>query len=302
MKYSRASCKFRRGNSQIGIRQMPSAIISGTNTSGIGNPLDGEVSLDHYARDGVRQLWNSAPPMWRLCNSFAEIHHPGRQCRHRGHDGRAPTEEESEELKAMRLHRQSGWKAEGMLGVLCIAIALLWSSASKAETRVYLLRGWFGVFSTGLDSLAAELKSKGIKAETVGHLAWRTTVSNIIKDHASGKSAPLVLVGHSQGANNVIDMARLLQRENIPVDLLVTLAPAMQDPIPGNVVRAINYYNSPGWGAPVTADAGYHGKLTNINLGGDIGIYHMAIDKNPKIQVEIERAILAVAQAEAQAR
>jgi hypothetical protein len=137
-------------------------------------------------------------------------------------------------------------------------------------------------------------------------LAWKTTVSNIIKWHASGDTGPLVLVGHSQGANNVIDMARLLQRENIPVDLLVTLAPAGQDPIPGNVVRAINYYNSPGWGAPVTVDAGYRGKLTNINLGGDIGLYHMAIDKNPKVQAEIERAILAVrqpqAQAEAQAR
>jgi hypothetical protein len=69
---------------------------------------------------------------------------------------------------------------------------------------------------------------------------------------------------------------RHLKRENISVDLLVTLAPAMQDPIPDNVVRAINYYNSPGWGAPVTADAGYHGRLANINLGGDIGINHMA--------------------------
>src|SRR5437660_10575322 len=162
----------------------------------------------------------------------------------------------------MRLLHQRGWKAEGLLGALCLAIALLWSSATKAETRVYLLRGWFGVFSTGLDSLAAELRSKGIKAETVGHLAWKTTVSNIIKWHASGSSGPLVLVGHSQGANNVIDMARLLQRENIPVDLLVTLAPAGQGPVPGNVVRAINDYNSPGWGAPITPHAGYHGKLT----------------------------------------
>jgi hypothetical protein len=192
-----------------------------------------------------------------------------------------------------------------MLGMLGVAIALLWSSAGKAETQVFLLRGWFGVFSTGLDSLAAELRSKGIKAETVGHLAWKTAVSKIIKDHASGKSGPLILVGHSQGANNIIDMARLLQRENIPVDLVVTLAPAGQDPIPGNVVRALNYYNSPGWGAPVTADAGFHGKLTNINLGGDIGLYHMAIDKNPRIQAEVERAILALAQAptqQAQAR
>jgi hypothetical protein len=202
----------------------------------------------------------------------------------------------------MRPRHQSGSKAEVMVSVLCVAIALLWSSATRAETQVYLLRGWFGVFSTGLDDLAAELRSKGIKAETVGHLAWKTTASKIISHHASSKSSPLVLVGHSQGANNVIDMARLLERENIPVDLLITLAPAMQDPIPGNVVRAINYYNSPGWGAPVTADAGYHGKLTNINLGGDIGIYHMAIDKNPKIQAEIERAILAVGHAEAQAR
>jgi len=196
----------------------------------------------------------------------------------------------------MCLRHQRGQKAERMLGILSIAVALLWSSATKAETRVYLLRGWFGVFSTGLDSLAAELRNKGIKAETVGHLAWKTTVSNIIKDHAVGKGGPLVLVGHSQGANNVIDIARLLQRENIAVDLLITLAPAGQDPIPGNVVRAINYYNSPGWGAPVTADASYRGKLTNINLGGDIGIYHMAIDKSPKIQGEIERAILAVSQ------
>ncbi len=144
---------------------------------------------------------------------------------------------------------------EAILGVICIAIALLWSSATKAETRVYLLRGWFGVFSTGLDSLAEELRSKGIKAETIGHLAWRSTVSNIVKDHATGKSGPLVLVGHSQGANNVIEMARLLEREKIPVDLLVTLAPLLQDPVPGNVVRAINYYHSPGWGAPVIADA-----------------------------------------------
>jgi hypothetical protein len=206
----------------------------------------------------------------------------------------------------MGLRGQHVGKQQGLWGILCVAIALVWSNPTKAETRVYLLRGWFGVFSTGLDTVATELRGKGIKAETVGHLAWKTTVAKIIKDHASGESGPLVLVGHSQGANNIIDMARLLQRENIPVDLLVTLAPAGQDPIPGNVVRAINYYNSPGWGAPVSADAGYRGKLTNINLGGDIGLYHMAIDKNPKVQAEIERAIVAVpqpqVQTEAQAR
>jgi hypothetical protein len=196
----------------------------------------------------------------------------------------------------MHVRRQRDSKPGAMLGLLCIAIALLWSCAAKAETRVYLLRGWFGVFSTGLDGLAEELRSKGLKAEAVGHLAWRSTVSEIVKDRAAGKSGSLVLVGHSQGANNVIEMARLLEREKIPVDLLVTLAPLLQDPVPGNVVRAINYYHSPGWGAPVLADAGFHGKLSNINLGGDVGISHIAMDKSPKIKAEIERAILAVPQ------
>src|SRR4051794_5772628 len=196
----------------------------------------------------------------------------------------------------MRTANRCSLRARVVLAALSLAVALFASNAARADTRVYLLRGWFGVFSTGLDNLSEELRTKGIKAETVGHLAWRSTVSNIIKAHAAGKLGALVLVGHSQGANNVIEMARLLEKEKIPVDLLVTLAPLLQDPIPGNVVRAINYYNSPGWGAPVKAEVGYRGKLSNVNLGGDIGITHIAMDKSPNIQAEIERAILSVRQ------
>ena len=59
----------------------------------------------------------------------------------------------------------------------------------------------------------------------------------------------------------------------------MTLAPLLQDPIPGNVARAINYYNSPGWGAPVKAEVGYRGNLSNVNLGGDLGIAHIAMDE-----------------------
>ena len=196
----------------------------------------------------------------------------------------------------MRVHSKRISKTTAILGALCVAVAALWSSVSKAETQVYLLRGWFGVFSTGLDTLADDLRSKGVKAETVGHLAWKSTVANIIKDRAAGKSGALVLIGHSQGANNVIEMARILEKDGIAVDLLVTLAPLLQDPIPGNVARAINYYNSPGWGAPVKAEVGYRGNLSNVNLGGDLGVAHIAMDKSPNIQAEIERAILSVRQ------
>ena len=175
-------------------------------------------------------------------------------------------------------------------------IALLWCSPAQAETRVYLLRGWFGVFSTGMDELAAELKAKGIKAEAIGHLSWKSTVSKIVKDRASGKGFALVLVGHSQGANNVIEMAQALETHKIAVDLLVTLAPMLQEPVPPNVVRAMNYYQNPGWGAPLVGGRGFHGKLSNIDVSSDLTIAHINIDKSARVQTEIARAILTIPQ------
>src|SRR4029078_5290040 len=100
-------------------------------------------------------------------------------------------------------------------------MALVWCVAAQAETRVFLRRGWFGVFSTGMDELAAELKSKGVKAEAIGHLAWKSTVTKIVQERAAGKIGAIALVGHSQGANNVIEMAHALKAQKVPVDLLV---------------------------------------------------------------------------------
>jgi hypothetical protein len=179
-----------------------------------------------------------------------------------------------------------------------MAVALLWCNcALAAEPRVLLLRGWFGVFSTGLDNLGDELKSKGINAEVAGHLYWSTAVAEILKERAAGKNRPIVLIGHSQGANNVIDIARALEEKKIPVDLLVTLAPFMQYPIPANVVRAINYYQAPGWGAPLSGDSGFHGKLSNVDVAGDPSIFHITIDKSARIHADILREITALAQA-----
>jgi pimeloyl-ACP methyl ester carboxylesterase len=179
-----------------------------------------------------------------------------------------------------------------------IAVTLLWCGcALAAEPRVILLRGWFGVFSTGLDGLADELKNTGINAEVEGHLYWSTAVSDILRERAAGKIRPLVLVGHSQGANNVIDMARSLDEHKIPVDLLVTLAPFLQHPVPANVARAVNYYQSPGWGAPLSGDNNFHGKLLNVDVADDPTILHISIDKSARIHAEILREIAALAQA-----
>lgn len=178
------------------------------------------------------------------------------------------------------------------------ALALFWVACAQAETQVYLLRGWFGVFSTGLDTMAEELRAKGIKAETIGHLAWRSTASKVVREREAGKTGRLVLIGHSQGGNNVIDIARELESRKIPVDLLITLAPWLQDPVPSNVVRALNYYQSGGWGSPLTADPGFKGELSNIDMGSELGTFHVNIDKSAKVQAEIVRVVAALSAAE----
>ena len=188
--------------------------------------------------------------------------------------------------------------AAGLAVRLLVALAALGlfahDGALAAEPRVILLRGWFGVFSTGLDRIADQLKALGIQAEVAGHLNWSNEVADILRDRAAGHSGPLVLVGHSQGANNVIDMARSLQAYNVTIDLMVTLSPFMQNPVPANVVKAIDYYQGPGWGQPLEADRGFHGKIVNINLVDDPTISHIGMDKSTKVQAEIVQDIIAL--------
>jgi hypothetical protein len=192
-------------------------------------------------------------------------------------------------------HRSFATRAGAYLVV--VAIFMSWSAyALAAGPRVILLRGWFGVFSTGLDSIAHQLKAQGIEVEVAGHLYWSTAVTEILRERAAGQARLLVLVGHSQGANNVIDIARALQSHGVTVDLLVTISPFLQDSIPANVVKAINYYQAPGWGQPVAADRGFRGKIENVNLAGDLTVTHITIDKNAKVQAGILHEIAALAQ------
>ena len=144
--------------------------------------------------------------------------------------------------------------------------------------------------------LARDLKAKGINAEVSGHSYWSTAVADILRDRAAGKTDPIVLIGHSQGANNVIDMAQSLEEHGVPVDLVVTLAPFLQSRVPANVLHAVNYYQAPGWGMALTTAPGFHGKLNNVDVGSDWGITHINIDKDSRIHAEITTEILALAQ------
>src|SRR5258705_11982106 len=125
---------------------------------------------------------------------------------------------ERESLWSKRVHSERSY-VSSCVGAIAV-ILVLYCSPARAETRVLLLRGWLGVFSTGLDTIADALKAKGIHAEVSGHLSWRAAADEILRERAQCKTDAIVLVGHSQGANNVIDMARAVYAQNVPAGLL----------------------------------------------------------------------------------
>jgi hypothetical protein len=182
--------------------------------------------------------------------------------------------------------------------VLIVLLALAWChDAVAAENRVILLRGYLGLFSNGLDTLADELKAKGFDVEVRQHLYWTDVVNDILRDRAAGKIGTLTFVGHSQGGNDAIEIATALSVSHVPVDLIVALTPVYPKPVPANVARAIDYYQAGGWGSPLTPGQGFRGTLANHNVAGDQSISHFNIAENPRIRAEVVREIEAVPQA-----
>src|SRR3982074_2423568 len=107
------------------------------------------------------------------------------------------------------------WLRRRLGNTVLVAASMLWlQCAGAAEPHVVLLRGWFGVFSTGMDELEVKLKSKGINAKVRMHTSWDDEAEAIVRDRAAGKIQPIVLIGHSQGANNLISMAAFLKAKN----------------------------------------------------------------------------------------
>src|SRR5687767_1361624 len=82
------------------------------------------------------------------------------------------------------------------------------SSDSPRAGQVYLLRGWNGLWSEGLDSLAAELRSHGVDARVYQQSQAGELGDALLSQYrGSSRADPLVLVGFSFGADEAIRIA-----------------------------------------------------------------------------------------------
>jgi thioesterase domain-containing protein len=183
---------------------------------------------------------------------------------------------------------------------LILFAVFLASTAGQADTAprhvahasrsgyVFLLRGFADVFSRGLDQMAATLDRQGIDVEVTNHNSWRSVALDIIDRQRRFGRRPVVLVGHSLGANAVIQIAELLKKEHINVQYMALFAATGPDPVPSNVRHVDNFYfATKGWGEPLTADAGFSGRLRNRDYSTADGVGHFNIDKQPQIQREV---------------
>jgi hypothetical protein len=189
-----------------------------------------------------------------------------------------------------------------LAGVLLIMFslfvtALAGSSDAHAATgkrpgHVYLLRGLLNVFSLGMDTLAYKLEAVGVTATVHNHSVWRGLADDMIANYRSGNHEPIILMGHSAGADSTISIARKLSESGIPVALIVNFDPVSPDPVPPNVRQIVNYYVPAGWGSAVAADKRFKGKLANVNENATTN--HFSIDKDDSLHRQAIARVLAV--------
>lgn len=180
-------------------------------------------------------------------------------------------------------------------------------SAVRAEpkTEVILLRGLFNVFSLGMDDLGRKLEARRFTVKVRGHGSWPNLADDIIQRRRAGDApARLVLIGHSLGANDIISMAAMLAQAGVGVDLLIPVDATAPPPIPGNVRRVVNFFQSSnGFGSVVVAGPYFRGTLVNADAAGnrrdlasnDLG--HTTIDKSARIHDEIVRLVAGLSAA-----
>ncbi len=158
---------------------------------------------------------------------------------------------------------------------------------------VYFVRGILGVFSRGLDQMGETLNDQGINATVINHQAWKKAAVTIANHHKKNKKAPIILVGHSWGANAILRIAKFLQQRDIKVQYFVTFEPNINLPVPANVESAANYYLSNSLlGQKLKKQQGSRGKLQNVDLITIDGIGHFNIEKQTRVQKLVVKNIL----------
>jgi Thioesterase domain len=187
------------------------------------------------------------------------------------------------------------WWRLTAIGVLAVTLSLcLGSSPGMAQSRahVYLLRGLMNIFSLGMDSLGEELSRRGVYATVHGYSEWESLADRAAANYKAGKEGPIILIGHSLGADAVMEMAAYLGHKGIPVALVVPFDGTQSFAASENVARVLNLTQREY--AYMRRGPGFHGSLVNLDVSSDPNIDHITIDKSPRLHARVISEVLAI--------
>lgn len=165
--------------------------------------------------------------------------------------------------------------------------------------QVYLFRGMGGqVMSRGMDMLGDKINRAGIKATVHNHLFWYEPATEAIERYKRDpQHSPIILVGHSAGADATLYFARRLKAENVPVALIVTFDPTRKAPdVPSNVERFVNLYQSLNFfgGGHISPASDFRGHFASVNLKKYWEVLHVNLVKMEALQSAVFAKIVQI--------
>lgn len=170
--------------------------------------------------------------------------------------------------------------------VLFVAACLLGFAGPAAaqskspQPRVYLLRGLANVFSLGMDDLTAKLNARGVRATVHPYTEWQT-LARVAAEQSGGRQ-PVIIIGHSLGADAAVYMANRVTELGAPVPLVVTFDPVTPTTASPRIGKVVNYYQAGGSGKPVSGP-----RVSNIDLTRSGALTHFNIDKAASLHEQV---------------
>ena len=189
----------------------------------------------------------------------------------------------------------TAWRRFAAIAMLAVGMMLmLGTSPSVAEPRahVYLLRGLLNVFSLGMDTLADELNKRGVYATVDNHTAWQSLADQAAAQYKAGTEGPIIIIGHSLGADAVMEMSAYLGAKGVPVALAVPFDGTQSFAASGNIQRVLNLTQRSY--AYMRKGPSFKGTLVNFDVSSDPSIDHLNIDKSPRLHAKVIGEVLSV--------
>ena len=107
---------------------------------------------------------------------------------------------------------------------------------------------------------------------------------------------PVVLVGHSLGADDAIRLVGAAGAAAVATDLLVTFDPVFLGTVPAGPRLVLNFHQRGGlWGRALAPAPGFSGRIENIVLERAPGLHHFNIEKQPTLHGRVVAALDAMA-------